>query len=322
MSSSSGSPAAGPSPPSGTAASAEHGRFDILLVVLVGILWGSAFPLIRAGILAGAPPLLFASVRYLLTAAVLLPIAFLSGSPRPTAASLRWPALFGGLFMVGIYGGLLYLGEVSTSGGLAAILTASAPLASALFGYGLLPTERLGRGTAAGLVVGFGGVGVLLLPQLGHPLTSGVEGPVLVVGAVLAFSLGSVFLRRTSSAVPGFWSLAVQFAVAGVFVGALALANGEPLELGQGPIVPLSLAFLIFITGVVGYTLYFRIHHRSGPTRANLVGYVIPVTGLLVGVLAFGESVTAIEPVGLLLIALGLFLVQRDRRASAPSGNP
>jgi probable blue pigment (indigoidine) exporter len=282
----------------------------LALVVLLGILWGSAYPVIRAGIVAGAPPLLFASIRYLLTAAALVPIALIGRSPRPAGSDLVAPAVFGGLFIVGIYGALLYLGEETTPGGVAAVLTASAPLATAVFGYWLLPTERFGRWGSIGLVVGFGGVCVLVLPQLLTSGSLGFDGPVLVVGAMLAFAIGSVLLRRTARAQPGLWTLVVQFTVAGALIGAMALLFHEPLALGHAATVVPSLAFLIVFPGILGYTLYFRIHHTSGPTRANVVGYVAPVTGVLVGFLVFGEPVTPIEILGMVLIAAGLFLLR------------
>jgi drug/metabolite transporter (DMT)-like permease len=312
--------------PEGTASTSTSpetsptGASDLLLVVLLGIVWGSAFPVIRFGIVAGAPPLLFAAVRYALTAGLIVPIALIARTPRPPAASLLSPALFGGLFIVGGYGGLLYLGEVTTSGGLAAILTASAPLASALFGLGLLPLERLGRWGVAGLLIGFAGVAVLVLPQLGHPFSSGFTGPALVVAAVLVFALGSVLLRRTATRPPGLWTLAIQFSVAAAILGPVSLAIGEPVALGHPASVLPALAFLVIFPGILGYTLYFRIHHRSGPTRANLVGYINPVTGVLVGFLVFGETVTGLEIAGMGVIALGLFLLQQDpvRTSSAP----
>jgi probable blue pigment (indigoidine) exporter len=292
----------------------SRGTSDLLLVVLLGVLWGSAFPVIRAGIVAGAPPLFFASVRYLLTAAAIVPIAILARSPVPRREVLLAPVLLGGLLMIGGYGALLYIGEESTSGGLAAVLTASAPLASAVIAYRLLPAERLGTFGVVGLLVGFGGVGVLVLPQLLASSGSGADGPVLVVAAVISFAAGSVVLRRTSQAAPGFWLLSMQFAVGGALVGVLGLVSREPLTLGNGSVVGPALAFLIVLTGIVGYTLYFRVHHSSGPTRANVVGYVNPVTGVLVGLVFFAETVTGIEIAGLLLIAGGLFLLQRDRR--------
>lgn len=286
---------------------------DLLLVVLLGILWGSAFPVIRAGIVAGAPALVFASVRYLITALALVVIAVVAGAPRPRRADLAPPLVFGGVLMIAAYGGLLYVGEESTSGGLAAVLTASAPLLSALIGFRLLPSERFGRWGIFGLLVGFVGVGVLVLPGLVGSASTGLAGPVFVIAAVLAFAIGSVLLRRTSKATPGFWTLSMQFALAGVVVGLSALLIREPVTLGRTSSVLPDLAYLVVVPGVIGYTLYFRIHHSSGPSLANVVGYVNPATGVLVGLLVFGETVTGVELVGLLLIAGGLFLLQRDR---------
>ena len=316
-------PSAGPSTPGPRAVSRPTGRGEsaLLLVVLLGIVWGSAFPVIRAGLVAGAPPLFFAATRYALTAIALVLIALVARSERPRLGDLLPPAVFGGLLMIGLYGGLLYVGETSTSGGLAAVLTASAPLASALFGYRLLPGERFGRWGLAGLLVGFVGVGILVLPQLALPSAGGFVGPAFVVVAVLAFAAGSVILRRTSRATPGLWTLSLQFAIAGAFVGTLALLAREPMTLGsEGTVLP-ALGFLVVFPGVLGYSLYFHLHHTTGPTRANVVGYVNPATGVLVGLLVFGEVVTGVEIGGLLLIATGLFLLQRDevRGSAAPA---
>ena len=297
-------------------------RSDLSLVLLLAATWGSAFPVIHAGILAGAPPLIFASVRYLLTAAILVPIALLSRTPIPAARALVPSAVFGGLMVIGGYGALLYIGEVTTTGGLAAILSAFLPIASALFAFWMLPGERIGPWGNAGLVVGFAGVGVLVLPQLTNPFSSGFEGPMLVLSAVLTFALGAVLLRRTSRVSPSFWTLALQFAIGGAVVGILAPTVGEPLQLGQSPTVLATLAYLVVFVGVIGYTLYFRIHHQSGPTRAGLVGYTNPIVGVLVGLVIFGEVVTAIEIAGMALILFGLYLLQRDHiRSSPPSSD-
>lgn len=298
---------------SGGASPPHRADLDLVLVVLLGIVWGSAFPVIRAGLVAGAPPLIFASARYLLTSAALVPIAVVARSPRPSLSTLGPPVVFGGMFMIGVYGGLLYLGETSTSGGLAAILTASAPLLSALLGYRVLPSERFGRWGMFGLLIGFAGVAALVLPGIAGPVSNGLAGPVLVVGAVVAFAGGSVLLRTKSRALPGFWLLSVQFAVAGSLLGVVAMVIGEPLSLGTGTATLPALAYLVVLPGIVGYSLYFRVHHTSGPSRANLVGYVNPATGVLVGLLVFAETVTEVEIAGLVLLGIGLFLLQRDR---------
>ena len=70
---------------------------------------------------------------------------------------------------------------------------------------------------------------------------------------------------------------------------------------------------------LLGYVLYFGLHHRVGPARANLVAYVAPVVGVLVGLVVFGESVYLVEIAGLALVVVGLVAVHRARaRAATP----
>jgi probable blue pigment (indigoidine) exporter len=229
-------------------------------------------------------------------------------------------ALYGGLLIIGLYGSLLYLGEESTSGGLAAILAASASFWSLLFAYVLLPRERLGGVAHAGLAVGFLGVAAVVLPQLGSGPATTPLGSALVLSAVVAFAAGGVLLRRGAPSEPTLWTLAIQFAVAAALAGALGAATGETLTLGHAAQTLPALAYLVAGPSIVGYVLYFRLHHRVGPTRANLVVYVGPVAGVLVGTFAFGENVTVVEVVGMLLIVAGLYLVQRERLHRAGSG--
>ncbi|MGC2288661.1 MAG: DMT family transporter [Thermoplasmata archaeon] len=301
---------------------APRSREDLLLLLLVGVLWGSAYPVIREGIVGGAPPLIFAAARYGLTAVLLVPLALLTKARRPARADLIPVAVFGGVFIVGLYGTFLYLGEQSTSGGLAAVLAGSAALWSAIIGYNLLPRERFGRAEVIGLIVGFGGVIALVLPELDLAQRSTFVGSALVLAAVVIFSAGGVFLRRSSVGAPSLWTLALQFSVATAVVGGVAVVLREPLTLGEPSVTLPALAYLIAAPSILGYTIYFRLHHRVGPNRANIVVYVAPVAGVLVGLLAFGEAVTAIEVGGMILIAAGLFLVQRGQLlASKPASN-
>jgi probable blue pigment (indigoidine) exporter len=297
------------------AAPGSAARWDLLALLIVGAAWGSAYPVIRAGIVAGAPPLVFAAVRYGGSALALLPIAYALRSPRPDARSFVVAVAYGGVLIIGLYGALLYLGEQSTSGGLSAVIAASATFWSVLFGFVLLPQERLRPWELAGLLVGFAGVAILVVPQIGTG--GGIDGPLLVVAAIISFAIGGVLLRRAAPASPSLWTLSAQFAVAGGLVGGFSLALGEPWTLGHLSITGPALVYLVAVPSLLGYVLYFGLHHRVGPARANLVAYVAPVAGVLVALLVFAESVSLSELAGLGLIIVGLLIVHRVR-ARAP----
>lgn len=306
-------PDQGPSPARGGRGS------DLALLLLLGGLWGSAFPIIRLGLLAGASPLAFGAARYAAAAGVMALIALARREGLPSSRDLALYAVLGGVFIIGGYAALLYTAEVAIGGGLAAILIATAPLSSAVLGYPLL-AERIGRGGVLGIVVGFVGVVVISLPSASG-LGAGELAPVLeALAAGVVFAIGSVLLRRTVPRPSGSWALTTEFAAGALLLGALALRPGSGSALPLNPTVIATLAILVASPSVLGYAIYFRLHHRVGPTRANLVSYVSPLAGLAVGILFVGETVGVEELAGFLLIVGGLSLLHR--RPSGPRTSP
>jgi drug/metabolite transporter (DMT)-like permease len=285
----------------------------LLLLVLVGLIWGSAYPVIRYGIVAGATPIAYADARYGLSAIAIAAVAAATGVPRPNARSLALSAALG-LPIIGVYGLLLYVGEATTSGDLAAILIGVVPLMTALFALPLLPGESLHRAGYVGLVVGFIGVAVLVSPPPGITLATSIWGPVEVVGAAASFAIGSVLLRRARPAGETLWGVSVQFAVAtGLLAALLPVLEPHPALPLSGGVLP-ALIYLVVFPSVIGYALYFYLHHHVGPSRANVVAYVNPVAALAIGTLIFSESLQWLELAGFALILVGLTLVTQLRR--------
>ncbi|HXQ94431.1 MAG TPA: EamA family transporter [Thermoplasmata archaeon] len=301
----------------------DSDRRDLLLLVLVGLVWGSAYPVIRFGILAGATPVVFADIRYAISAALIAAVAAATRVHRPPWRSFALSALLG-LPIVGVYGLLLYLGEASTSGNLSAILIAGTPFLTALFALRALPGESLGRAGAVGLLVGFLGVVLLVVPPPGIVLATTFWGPVAVLGAAVSVAFGTVLLRRYRPEGETLWGVSVQFAVATAFL-LVVLPVVEP-----HPAFPVTrstvfaLAYLVLLPSLVGYSIYFYLHHRVGPSRANLVAYVNPVAAVLIGTLAFAEPFQVWELGGFALVVVGLTILTRYRRArpSPPAGAP
>jgi probable blue pigment (indigoidine) exporter len=299
-------------------------RRSMLLLVILGLIWGSAYPVIRYGIVEGASPIAFAAVRYAITAGAIASIAAATRLPRPNLASVGFSAL-AGLPIVGFYGLLLYVGEQTTSGGLSSILIAVTPLFTVLLALPVLPGESLHRLGFVGLAVGFVGVFVLVVPPPGVTLASSVWGPVEVLGASASFAIGSVLLRARRPEGETLWGVSVQFAVATALLFGLdpLLEPHSALPLSHG--VLLSLAYLVLLPSVAGYALYFYLHHHVGPGQANVVAYVNPVAAVSIGTLVFGEPFSWWELVGFALVVVGLTLVTgvvRSRRSSAASSRP
>jgi probable blue pigment (indigoidine) exporter len=287
---------------------------DLGWLVVLGILWGSAFPIIRAGLLAGASPLAFGAARFAIAGVAMGVIAVASRDHLPDRRTLLLSGLYGGIFVIAGYAAFLYTGEEYITGGLASIFVATAPLWTVVISRPLIGSERIETAGILGLLAGFAGVVVLVVPEAISGERNSELGGVLAVAAVVVFVIGSVMLKRSVTTATGPWGLTVQFACASAFLAALAISPvAGPPVLPVNMAVVATLVWLALVPSVVGYTIYFRLHHRVGPTRANLVTYIGPVVGVAVGIGVFAEAVTAYEGVGFLLVIVGLVLLHRGR---------
>ncbi len=287
------------------------GPVEVALLVALGLLWGSAYLFIRFGIVHGASPLAFAAVRYVLSAVAFALLALARREPLPSRAALGVSATVGGILLIGLYGGLLYSGEQVTTGGFAAALSATVPILTVVASYSLLPQERLGRLALAGIGLGCVGVVVLVVPDLTGPVAGGWVGPLAVVVAFASTSIGSVLLRRFGGGRQGLWQIGAQFAVGALVLGAgMLLLPGTEAIPATAPVLG-SLVALVVLASVLGYFVYFLLHHRVGPGRANIVAYLLPLVGVGLGSGVFDEPFTVWEVVGFVTVLGGVTLVLR-----------
>jgi len=295
-------------------------RVELALLAAVPLLWGSAFVAIRAGLLAGASPFVFAEYRYVLATLVVTGAALASRQPRPERRAFVPAAVLGGIFLMGGYAGFLYWAEQFTSGGLASVLVSTVPLWTVLFAFPLLPGERLRIVGWGGIVLGLAGVVVLFLPGLTTVHSREFPGLLAGVAAAASAAAGSVLLRRSGVRPSNLWNLSGEFGVASLVLLPLALLTPGGLAFPVTPVTVGTLLYLALGSSVLGYGLYFHLLQRTGPSHANVVAYLNPVVGLTVGLLLLGESVTAVELSGFGLIVLSVAVLQWERQRPRPGG--
>jgi probable blue pigment (indigoidine) exporter len=257
-------------------------------------------------------------VRMLASAPVMALVALAAREPLPAKRNLVVSAVLGGVFVMGGYQVMLFWGEQFTSGGIAGVLVAASPLFTAVLSWFFLRKESFGRAGAVGLVVGFAGVALLFEPEIaagGHISTLGLLS---VLAAALAFAIGSVLLRTWRTGGETYWGASVEFAAGAVFALPFVLIFEPHPYFPVGPASVLATAYLVAAAGVLGFAVYFALHRRTGPSRANLVSFISPISALGLGVLILGEQYAAIQLGGFALIVVGLLLLQRDWSRPAP----
>lgn len=284
--------------------------------VVLATLWGGSFVAIEAG-LEFFPPLLFAGVRYLVAGAIVLGVAVVVSDRWVPRGRTEWLAVaVAGGFVIAAYHALLYVGELYISGAVAAVVVSLSPVLTAVFAAVLLPDERLGPVEAGGFLLGIVGVAVVAGPGSAAVGPSATYGAGLVLLGAVAFSLGAVLLEplRTDfpiAALQG-WAMLVG---AGILVVGAGVLGESTADIVWNATTVGSLVYLIVLSGVVAFLIYFALLEAVGPTQLHLVGYAEPAAAALISWAVLGHLVGTDTVVGFVTILVGFLVLERHEIA-------
>ena len=280
------------------------------LFVTLATMWGLSFPAISVG-LEYIPPLLFAAFRYDTAAVLLLGYAIATtDSWRPTGRNNQQAVLAGGLFLVA-GNGLLFIGQQTVPSGVAAILQALVPIATALWAPALLG-ERLSAIGSVGVALGLLGIALIVQPDPNNVLAGDTVGRLIILGQVASVSLGSVFVDRARPSMERVPMTGWAMLVGGLVLHLLSLVAGEPVPASVAePAAVGAVAYLGVFSTALAFIIYFTILHDRGAFEASLVAYLVPVVATVVGVAVLGETVSVLSLVGFVVVFLGFALLKR-----------
>jgi drug/metabolite transporter (DMT)-like permease len=280
------------------------GPRDLGALVLLSALWGASFIYIRVAVPA-LGPFVLVELRVGLAAVALVLCAALVGRLPKLRGRWRQFALLGAV-NVAIPFSLISAAEINLTASLAAILNSTTVMFTAVVAavwMGDALTARKLVGVALGIV----GVTVLV----GWDPIAMNWAVALSVGAMLAaslaYALGSVYAKRTFADSPPLAIASGQLAAAAMLM--LPLAAVSAPEQSPSTIVVLSVLGLALPSTAVAYMLYFRLIANVGPTSTSTVTLLVPLFGLLFGVVLLDEPVGVGTLAGLVLILSSVTLI-------------
>lgn len=300
--------------PAGSRASLGQIWTGLLLVYLV---WGSTY-LGIAILIETAPPLLGSGSRLLLAALVLACVIAVRRGPRAlviTRRELAASALVGFL-LLGMGIGGVTLAETEIPSGLAALIVASMPLWVVVFRR--ISGQRPHRSTIAGVVIGFLGLVVLVVP--GDWSGAQLRGVAIVVLGTFCWAFGA-FLSPSLPLPKDAFVLTVWEMVAGATVlMAVGLIRGERVawSLISGRSATAWL-YLALVGSLVGFTAFVWLVGHAPLSLVSTYAYVNPVVAVALGALILSEPVAGWTLVGGSIVIAGVVLVVRGERTAPPT---
>jgi drug/metabolite transporter (DMT)-like permease len=280
---------------------------------VVYLVWGSTYLAIAIAVQT-LPPLLSAGLRFLF-AGVLLAAWLLARHRRAALridrGQLGGAALVGMLLLAG-GNGLVVLAERTVPSGLTALVVASVPLWIVVFR--LIAGDRVAASLVVGVLVGFAGVAILVVPR-GASGEVDPFGLVTVVGATFSWALGTFASPRLPMPRDPLVSTAVQMLAGGALLIVVAIAIGEQARADPSSFSTASLVAMVYLVvfgSLVAFSAYTWLLQHAPVSRVATYAYVNPVVAVLLGAAALGEAVTPPMLIGAaIILAAVAFIVSR-----------
>lgn len=270
------------------------------------IVWGSTYLGIRFAV-ETIPPFLHASLRFLISGALLYIWRRGAGDPAPTAGNWKSTAIVGAALLLG-GNGLVAWAEQTVPSGIAALMITTSPfwlvLFEALRSGGTKPTWQ----AILGLIIGFMGVFILVGPSeiVGAEAQFDTFGIILLLLAPVFWSMGSIYARGADMPKSTLLSTGMQMLTGAVALFLVSLIKGELSGFSFGLVSMrswLALAYLITFGSLIGFVSYGWLLHNAPVSLLSTYAYVNPVVAVLLG------SLLADEPLnGRILIAAAIII--------------
>lgn len=288
---------------------------DYFLLFLLSMIFGSSFTFTNIAV-REIPPLTVAAGRIFLAFLMLYPLMRLMGQRLPQAGSV-WLALLGcGLFGNALPFALISWGQVQVDAGLTSIFMAVNPLATILLAHIWTHDEKLDRWKVIGVIFGLIGVVVLMgISSLGA-LGEDVFRQIAILCGGVCYAINSIITRKLTH-LPRWATMTALMLTASICLLPFSLIIDAPWRLTPSPAALGSIAALAIGPTSFATVLILIVIGRQGATFLSQINFMVPVFGMLFGVLFLAETLPTNAYVALIIILLGIALSRFGAKGKA-----
>ena len=281
----------------------------------VCLIWGTTYLAIRVS-LETIPPLLMAAIRWI-TAGTLLTLMLKARGER-LPARREWPSLaILGILLLGFGNGAVVWAEQTVPSGLTAVLVATCPFWMVGIDALMPGGEALTIRRVLGLTVGFGGIVMLVWPEIrfdvgGRAFLGGVMSTQI---ACVGWAIGSSYARKRgrghASGENVLATAAFEMLFGGIALLVVSLALHETSRLTFTPRTTSALLYLIVVGAIGGFSAYaYALKHLRVAT-VSLYAYVNPIIAVVLGTLILSEPFDARMAIAAAVVLAGMVLVRQ-----------
>ena len=281
---------------------------DYLLLFGIGFLWGGQF-VFNAAAVSYLPPLTVAASRILIGAITLsVATCFIHEEPPVNAAG---PISTGFLYAaVALFEAVLPMfliawGQQGVDSSVTAMLLGSVPILTLFLSVFISKNSHFNRYSAVSVTLGFVGIVVLMHPNAGSLGTGGYIYEIAVFCGALSFALSINLMDCIPRGTPIRTAMKVLW-LGSIPLLAASLSVDKPWFLHWTGTALTSLIVLGTVCSAAAYVMYALLVQRCGPVFTSLSGFIVPLVGVILGVVFRDEGFGIREGVALALVIVAL----------------
>ena len=286
-----------------------------IYIGLFCLLWSFAFVAGKIGV-TDCPPLILLTARFSLAGILILGITAVRGDEW----SLSWRdvAVFAtiGVANNALYLGLGYTGLQTVSAGLGGLIVSANPVFTAGLAALFLGEELTWR-KATGLLLGIAGVAFIVWHRMSVG-TDSLHGILFTLASLASIVLGTILFKLLAPKGSLWIGNGVQNLAAGIVLLPFVFSFASVSDIVPSGRLLGAFAFLVLGGSILAYRLWFHLLRVCGATAASAYHFLMPPLGMLFAWIVLGEHVEARDLMGIVPVALGIYLVTRPAAAARP----
>jgi drug/metabolite transporter (DMT)-like permease len=270
------------------------------------LLWSSGFIGSKLGV-PYAEPFTFLTLRYVIVLLVLVPIAWLTRAPWPRGGRQLMHVAIAGLLIHAVYlSGCVWSLRLGLPSGMVSLIVSMQPLLTAAFA-GLALGERVLPRQWSGLVLGFVGTAMVVAHKTGSGLTLSMMMP--AIASLVGITAGTLWQKRHCPTFDLRTSTVVQYAASLIITSVLALTT-ETREVQWSGQFVFALLWVALVLSLGAISLLNHLIRSGTAVNVTRLFYTVPAVTALMAWAIFGETLTGLSLLGMIVAVLGVWLAR------------
>ncbi|HSE41142.1 MAG TPA: EamA family transporter [Acidobacteriota bacterium] len=287
-------------------------------LAVVCLIWGTTYLAIRVTVRT-LPDAWMAGIRFLTAGSILAAVLYFTGHKFPPVS--QWKHLiFIGICLIGLGNWLVVWAEKVVPSGPAALMVATLPFYMVFldpvirrFARNNSAHEHRNWKTYLGLVIGFAGVILLILPEMNGRIGSGfLLGAIVLQFASAAWAVGSLYSKYRPLDSGPLVNASLQMIFGGIILTIFAWIKGDFAHVYFRTDTLIAFLYLIIFGALLCYVCYIYALSRLSSSIVSIYAYINPVIAVWLGWLILKENVTFLTIIATAIILCGVWLVRKS----------